>query len=241
MRYLNAAEAGRALGIGDKTIRRWLKSGRFPSAIVKPNGEYAIPEADIDLLKQERNRYPSVGHDQSMTSDLVAKVARLEQTIAKQEHRIADLENIIAKLARGAPSESLDVAISRPVSGKTTRDTMLPSARPQRANVKANNAGLPQGCILASKFAKAHGVNERSFYDYMVIGLGPVGTVPWGMGNETAPEKDHVQYSERPKPNRPKEKERYLTADQQEDAIRFWKRHDVRFSQCDRPDCQCKK
>jgi hypothetical protein len=55
-----------------------------------------------------------------------------------------------------------------------------------------------------------------------VIGLGP--------------EKEKVDYSERPKPGRPKETERYLTPEQQAAAIAFWRRHGVEFTMPERKD-----
>lgn len=110
----------------------------------------------------------------------------------------------------------------------------------KRAYVKKNKekkSTLPDGCILATDFAKIHGLPRETFRDHMIIGLGP--GVPWGMGNEMTVEKDHADYSERQNPSRPKEKEKYLTQEQQAGTIQFWKRHDVLYSQCDRADCPC--
>ncbi|OLD63270.1 MAG: hypothetical protein AUF65_02620 [Chloroflexi bacterium 13_1_20CM_50_12] len=86
MKYLNAAEAARALGIGDKTIRRWLKSGRFPSAIVKSNGEYAIPEEEVESLKQHRLKYVH-----KKTTDQSTDVAALAEKLAALEQEVAEL------------------------------------------------------------------------------------------------------------------------------------------------------
>jgi hypothetical protein len=104
-------------------------------------------------------------------------------------------------------------------------------------NRKQKDSGLPTGAILATDFARNHGRNERSFRDDMVIGLGP--GVPWGMGNEMTVEKEHVDYSERPKPSRPHEKERYLTSEQQKAAFEFWQRHNVSFEPCNDFACWC--
>src|SRR5205814_9496810 len=104
-------------------------------------------------------------------------------------------------------------------------------------NRKEKDTGLPDGAMLAIDFARNHGRNDRSFRDDMVIGLGP--GVPWGMGDEMTVEKEHVDYSERVKPSRPKEKERYLTADQQKAALEFWQRRKVPFTQCESTPCWC--
>lgn len=240
MRYLNAVEAARALGIGDKTIRRWLKSGKFPSAHIRPNGEYAIPENEINLLKQERDRYPSGGHDQSYS--LIAKMMDLEQTIAQQERRIADLEQTIANLGRAVPSESASVAKNKPVTEQTTTTRR---EKPETANVGAKNTTLPDGCMLASAFAKEHGVSSSTFREHMLFGIGP-GLIhgPDVPEDGSVTIKDYVRCEERNKRVRKDgtiEKERYLTSDQQAAALDFWRRHGVSFVQCDRPECQCKK
>ncbi len=90
---------------------------------------------------------------------------------------------------------------------------------------RKEDTSLPVGCILASKFAEEHGVARPTFIDHMTKGLGP--------------EKDKVRYSERDKPSRPKEKEKYLTSEQQHGALEFWKRHDVGFSECNDIGCWC--
>ena len=81
---------------------------------------------------------------------------------------------------------------------------------------------LPSGCILARDFARMHGVAPETFRDHIMKGI--------GRGLEG---KDKVEVSERPKPGREKETERYLTPDQQEQARAFWRRHDIAFT---RPD-----
>jgi hypothetical protein len=63
----------------------------------------------------------------------------------------------------------------------------------------------------------------------MIIGLGP-GTVPGEQGDPMLPVKEQVDYSERDKPGRKAERERYLTPAQQTAAIAFWKRHGVAFT-----------
>lgn len=85
MRYLNAAQAARILGIGDKTIRRWLKEGKkFPSAILTANREYAIPEGEVERVRQQRLNPQGLADLKDHPSDiaaLAAKVAELEQEV----------------------------------------------------------------------------------------------------------------------------------------------------------------
>jgi hypothetical protein len=103
---------------------------------------------------------------------------------------------------------------------------------------KARDTGLPAGCILALDFARNHNVKRETFRDHMVNGLGP-GLI--GMSTDTIPERDHVEHETRPKPGRESrgETERYLTAEQQHEAIAFWRRHDVAFIECNQAGCYC--
>lgn len=106
--------------------------------------------------------------------------------------------------------------------------------------------GLPVGSILASEFAKLHDVPRPTFIDHMLIGKGP-GTVPGEETHPMLPVKERVDYSERPNGRKRKkadgtvidEMEKYLTSDQQHQALEFWKKHDVGFEVCNRIDCWC--
>ena len=137
-------------------------------------------------------------------------------------------------------------------SQKTEGASILPQAvqhkvasetAPKRVYNRKQDNILPDGCILASKFAEVHGVKRPTFIDHMNIGLGP-GLIhgPDVPEDGTVLVKDWVRFEERNKRVRSDgtiEKERYLTSDQQAAALDFWRRHGVRFSQCDRPDCPC--
>jgi hypothetical protein len=126
-------------------------------------------------------------------------------------------------------------AEKQPVTEKAMKVKAVTEKAPKRT-YKARETGLPQGCILASEFGLNHGVARETFRDHMTKGLGP-GLI--GESTETIPQRDHVDYSERVKPNRPSEKEKFLDRPQQLAALLFWKRHKVGFTQCDRADCSC--
>jgi hypothetical protein len=87
---------------------------------------------------------------------------------------------------------------------------------PQNRDSRRKPSTLPEGAILAWDFAKKYGVSPITFRDHILIGIG-------------RGEKDKVQVTERPKPNRPSETERYLTSDQQTAALDFWRRHGIDF------------
>jgi excisionase family DNA binding protein len=88
MKYLNAAQAAKRIGISDKTIRRWLKEGKI-SAIRTESGVLAIPESEVEALRRQRTQFvqheegqETASHDQTDIVTLAAKVAELEQELA---------------------------------------------------------------------------------------------------------------------------------------------------------------
>src|SRR5437879_992440 len=59
MKTTTATEAARLLRLADKTIRDWLRKGRFPGAkLVKRNGihQWSIPLADIEVVRVEEQK-----------------------------------------------------------------------------------------------------------------------------------------------------------------------------------------
>lgn len=60
--------------------------------------------------------------------------------------------------------------------------------------------------------------------DYLLLGIGP-GTVPGEQQDPTLPVRDRLEYSERPKPGRAHELERYLNEEQQRQAIALLRKH----------------
>ena len=119
----------------------------------------------------------------------------------------------------------------------------ISTVEPKRGYTRRKDTGLPEGCILATEFGIAHGMRRETFRDHMNNGLGP-GLIhgPNVPEDGTVLVRDYVHFEERNKRVRRDgtvEKERYLTPSQQTDALQFWKRHGVRFDQCDRTDCPC--
>ena len=137
-----------------------------------------------------------------------------------------------------AGKKSSQKAEKPPLSTTPVQVTKIVTEKAEKraSSRKQKNTRLPDGCMLASKFAEEHGVARPTFIDHMTKGLGQ-GLI--GTHTDTIPERDRVHYSERVKPNRPKEKEKYLTSEQQHGALEFWKRHDVGFEVCNHIDCWC--
>lgn len=220
MRYLTAIEAAHRIGVSEKTVRLWVKEGKL-EALHPAKNRLAIAEDDVERLAQERRLYyrtqpetPSSDHTQPDISALERRIRELEQKVLglEQERHTLIHPYIPAQVPPPKPRQE------------------------PRATLTKND--LPQGCIIASKFAEAHSVPRETLRDHMLIGLGK-GTVPGEQTHPTLPVKDHVDYSERPKPGRPKEKERFLDQEQQRKTFAFWTRHNVSFSQCEIPECWC--
>lgn len=139
------------------------------------------------------------------------------------------LENVTGITVQDKPHQKGKKQPEQKTTPYETSETKGPKNRniePKRAYTP-RKTDLPDGCMLATDFAKQHGIAPTTFRDHMIIGLGP--GVPWGMGNEMTAEKEHIDYSERDHPSRKGEKERYLTPEQQTAALDFWKRHDVPY------------
>jgi hypothetical protein len=84
---------------------------------------------------------------------------------------------------------------------------------------------IPPGSLLMADFAQLHGVPRATFARHCTQGM----------------RGERVETIERPKPGREKynEKERWLSPEQQEEALRFWGRQNVRYSLCARTECGC--
>jgi excisionase family DNA binding protein len=55
-RYLSLAEAGEILGKTDRTLYRWIKSGKLKA--YKPGRDYEIPESAIREMREASEVYP---------------------------------------------------------------------------------------------------------------------------------------------------------------------------------------
>ena len=57
-RYLSLAEAREVLGKTDRTLYRWIKSGKLKA--YKPGRDYEIPESAIREMRERSEVYPKV-------------------------------------------------------------------------------------------------------------------------------------------------------------------------------------
>lgn len=143
----------------------------------------------------------------------------------------------IVKRVEQKPSPSVNTPTINAVSQTEVSQNQPTIAKKRTWNQPPKKADyFPDGAIGIADFAKAHSVPYSTLYGHMLTGLGG-GLI--GTHTNTIPQNETIAYTERVKPSRPKEKERYLTSDQQRAALEFWKRHDVAFTECDQAGCSC--
>jgi hypothetical protein len=203
---MNAEEAARAIGCSSKTVLRHIAKGTITATYKNPQ-ELEIAEDQVEVLRRVLTSKSGQGTDMS---------AQMEKLIA----RVAELEERVKVLESGQTSPQSPV---QTVPTPIVPTIKPPPSKPLNRNV-ARKSTLPEGCILASKFAEQIGIPRETFRDFLILGIGP-GTVPGELTDPTLPTKEQIDYSERPKPGRPKEVERYLDLQQQEKALEILKRH----------------
>jgi hypothetical protein len=88
------------------------------------------------------------------------------------------------------------------------------SRKPSDFHPDAIVKGLPDGCMGIRDFARQHGVSPTTFVHHIINGIG----------------KEKVSCTERPRAGRSEHTERYLTPEQQQAALDYWRRHGVKFT-----------
>jgi excisionase family DNA binding protein len=77
MRYLTATQAGKVIGVTDRTIRDWIKEGKLTAHHPAKN-RLAIPEHEVQALARERKQYQveipdivEIAHDESQLNSTI--------------------------------------------------------------------------------------------------------------------------------------------------------------------------
>jgi transposase len=199
MRYLNASQAAKRIGVADKTIRRWLaegENGKYKlTAVRTPSNRLAIPESEVDRVKrtleQERSQFvssESLDTSGSVIEALEARILELEQEVATHRERIALLEQ----------SKSTPPSVS-------TRDINQLSTKAQKRIVARNREvppDLPSGTLSASDFSAKIGISYDDLKNYMRRGI-------YG---------EKLDITEVPHPSRADYVQKFFTPEQQEKA-----------------------
>jgi excisionase family DNA binding protein len=209
-----AIEAARELGVSEKTIRRWVEDGKLQARRIAKN-RLAIAESEIARLQMEREQS---GASEDSREDQAARLEDLERKYSDLERRLAALE------ARDQFTSLPAASISGPgTRTRPARDRERPAQRELFNAEIPVPPEIPDGSLQYADFANMHGMNPYTFRDHLTIGI--------GRGLE---EKDRVPHFTRPIPNR-REVERWLSPEQQYQAILFWQRHGKKYISC--PAC----
>lgn len=103
-RWYSFADAARACGVSRDTVKRRHRDGAFSGARrgygSGPGGPWLVPEADLlaaGLLRPGAARAgrPADGADASASTDLVARLAAAEATVAAQARHLHDLRSLL--------------------------------------------------------------------------------------------------------------------------------------------------
>ena len=216
MRYLNASQAAKRIGVADKTIRRWLQEGEKGkwklTAIRTTSNQLAIAESDVERIKRalEQERSQFITSDQSLDNldmsghdveALHARIEELEQEVAALKERVATLEQ-----------EHLTVESKRKPVSTFTSDTLDQIPRTQKRATDENRsvpADLPTGTLAAYDFAQKYGIEKDHFKNYMKRGV---------LG-------DRLDITEVPHPTKANYAQKYLVPEQQESVLAILKKH----------------
>lgn len=137
--YTTTAEAANVLGRNERTIRRWIESGKLPS--IKRQGQRYIVKAEVDRL---RASMPELA---SPLSDRIADLENRVCTLTDQIESMQELKNQVQHLQEqlAALSQRLDERPGRSHTG-----------RPRLSG--AEKRGMPAGTMRLVEFARSHGL-----------------------------------------------------------------------------------
>jgi hypothetical protein len=169
--YISAMEASRRYHLSDKTIRKWIKSGKLPAQeqFIEGLRQYAISTDDIELLLIRRTTqrdgiYPAdtgmslLEHLQEMEArlaDVEEKLNSLTQLCEALKHRVDERE------AHQIAPESVQQPLV-PLSPLALPRYDKPARNQSQAQTEAHKRGLPEGLVNFTDFYRWHGISSRA-------------------------------------------------------------------------------
>lgn len=162
--HVSAVQAAALTGLSEKTIRRKIESGQLKAE--KRGTSYAIRVRDLDKLTGQKPPTPDlllqrIGELEQEQERQAAQIESQAETIRTLEQRVQELE------ARPAPAKTRPLLPPRPVMLEKfdAPDQAEPDEGRTPTQPLAPPGSLPEGSILAAHFARAHGINPRTFND----------------------------------------------------------------------------
>lgn len=171
MKHLNPIQVARLLNISDRTVRRHIQKGTI-AATRKASGELKIAEDQIEKLRQvlelgDESRPVQVDVSEQVNT-LTAKVTDLQDIIARQEHRIAWLEDRLTAMIVNAAMRDART----PVPTATTQNTSPIIEGPQNRVVAPKNpTDLPEGSLHSTEFAESLGLTKTVMQGILKNGI----------------------------------------------------------------------
>lgn len=255
MDYITATEAAKIVGCTDKTIRQWIRQRKLTAHHASRN-RLAIAIPDVEKMAREYQLFHKKAPGlEEKVSELEKRIEELEEMVRTALHKVPEELQDIAKMREleagpGAHSpiarrESIVERVSsepvrlihvRRPNDSAQEEILPPSAVPapgSEPEIQAQSLfsredftpqqihpaeQYPAGTLSATEFAKKYGIKPKRFYGHITEGfvLNGIRTV--------------VPTTHRPKPSRPNEVERFLTPEQQLQAIAIWKLAHVDFN-----------
>jgi predicted DNA-binding protein (UPF0251 family) len=226
--YIDIVEAAKRAGVSDKTLRRAIESGKLVTqARTYRNQPLMIAVTDFDAYLASRHKLPR--HDDLSRLDVPRRIKEMTSHVqidrldtsshvkTNVQLRIDELEQRVKKLEEIVQTLTSQASSHMPRHNSAIDSTVTRHSMDIMSKQMTRQETLPEGCITLVEFARRHHVANATFRDHVTRGIGK--------------EKERVQVTERPKPGRPHETERYLTPEQQQAALDYWRRHGVKFSE----------
>ncbi len=129
-----------------------------------------------------------------------------EQDTTALVERMTELERRVTELEQRLARATMPTA----PTAVAEQDSATRTRAPRVITPTAAPTDIPPGSVHMRDFAEHHGVNAATFRDHITSGNVPALTIP--------------------KLNRPREVERWLTPDQQQQAIDYWRSHGKPFT-----------
>jgi excisionase family DNA binding protein len=132
---MSVAEAAEALGVSERTVWRYLRSGRLDGTTVGPPGERRtlIPAAAVAALAGERVDGPEAAALRAERDRLAEQLAAAEAARAALEARLAVLQRAIARVP--AREGLVTRALGRAAAARRARPTRPGRPEPARAGI----------------------------------------------------------------------------------------------------------
>jgi len=217
MRTYTIQEAAIALGVNEKTLRRWRESGKLQ--VTRRGNAYAIAENEIARLTAL-----GYGEQGENDQDQAGQLEALEKQVRDQAAHIAALEDRIAALEASRTSIPFQPTATRATRPGPARERPAATDSGDLWSEQELPATVPPGSILVAKFAARHGVNRTTFLGHLKDGIGR---------GDRREQIEHIALPGRTE----NENTRYLSPDQQRAVLEVWSRHNVRYTPCLMPTC----